>query len=79
MALALRTLFSRCTSAGSRFVDALPDLRSDPARLNADVADGRLAYRADPIRLKPPEDVDDVGLKGGHKIVISLTDKVCYG
>ena len=65
LALALRTLFSRSTSAGSRFVDALPDRRSDPDLLNADADDDdgredRLANRADPIRLKPP--VDDVGL-----------------
>ena len=60
LALALRTLFSRSTSAGSRFVDALPDRRSDPDLLNADDDEARLANRADPIRLKPP--VDDVGL-----------------
>ena len=61
LALALRTLFSRSTSAGSRFVDALPERRSDPDLLNDDDDDeARLANRADPIRLKPP--VDDVGL-----------------
>ena len=48
LALALRTLFSRSTSDGSRFVDpALPDLRSDPDLLNAasddDGPDPRLA------------------------------------